>query len=57
MVFYCNWCGKPWHIEQKCFQKRDFLKKFFDIWKSQRKFELPVIDLGGKSWADICDSD
>jgi ribosomal protein L44E len=21
-IFYCNWCGKPWHSEIKCFKKQ-----------------------------------
>jgi len=21
-IFYCNWCGKPWHNELKCFKKK-----------------------------------
>ena len=21
-IFYCNWCGKAWHSETKCFKKK-----------------------------------
>lgn len=57
MVFYCNYCGKPWHVEDKCFTKKnDIMKKYFNLWIKNTQKEI-TFDLGGKSWADICDEE